>query len=165
MPHSPDNNHGDQDMTEWVRQYEDLRQQEAIRWKGHQFDEDGRHDEDECRHCLETRAVVNACKCGKCCHLLIEVDLDDAEREPRIKERGSPIFLPAEATASGQKELVGYFLNTKENDSGCVFLDTATNLCGIYETRPLLCRLFDCDGAGKEQLIELGMIHREAEGA
>jgi hypothetical protein len=32
-----------------------------------------------------------------------------------------------------------------------------------YETRPLICRLFDCDGEGKEQLIELGVLEREKE--
>ncbi len=41
------------------------------------------------------------------------------------------------------------------------FLDEASNLCTIHETRPLVCRLLDCEGEGREQLIELGVIRRE----
>ena len=83
---------------------------------------------------------------------------EDAQREPRIREKGSPIFTPPELTQSGERELEGYLLNGE--DLACVFLDQRTNLCTIYETRPLACRLFDCDGEGREQLIELGIIER-----
>ncbi len=37
----------------------------------------------------------------------------------------------------------------------------ATNACTIYETRPLLCRLFNCEREGREQLIELGILKRD----
>jgi Fe-S-cluster containining protein len=33
-----------------------------------------------------------------------------------------------------------------------------TSLCTIYETRPLVCRLFDCDGDDRQQLVELGIL-------
>lgn len=82
--------------------------------------------------------------------------LQDAEREPRIREFGSPIYTPAELTGTGQRELEGFLLNGK--DVACVFLDQETNLCTIYETRPLGCRLFDCQGEGRDQLIELGIL-------
>jgi Fe-S-cluster containining protein len=98
------------------------------------------------------------CRCGECCrHLIIEVALDDAKREPKIKEQGSPIYLPAELTASGEPELEGYLLNSAGNGNACAFLDQTSNLCSIYETRPWACRVFDCDGEGREQLIELGI--------
>jgi Fe-S-cluster containining protein len=117
------------------------------------------HDPEDCYECLLKGEVINTCRCAVCCRgLIIEVGLDDAEREPRIKEKGSPIITPAELTESGQPELEGYLLNGK--DLACVFLDQKTNLCTIYETRPLTCRLFDCDGAGREQLIELGILDR-----
>ena len=141
---------------EWLTEVGALRAEEAIRWKGHQFDEDGWHDEDECRVCLGSKAVVNDCRCGVCCSLLIEVGLEDAEQEPRIKELGSPILAPAECTASGKEELEGYLLNAP--DGPCRFLDRDTKLCSIYATRPLLCRLFSCAGEGRDQLIELGML-------
>jgi len=105
------------------------------------------------------------CRCGECCrHLLIEVGLEDAEREPRIKE-AEPIYDPPELTNSGRKELVGYLLNDI-NDKGhaCRFLNQTTNLCSIYETRPWACRVFDCDGDGREQLIELGILPKEGRG-
>jgi Fe-S-cluster containining protein len=98
------------------------------------------------------------CRCGECCrHLLIEVGTDDAEREPKIKERCDPIYAPAELTASHREELEGYLLNSKDNGNACAFLDQTTSLCSIYESRPWVCRVFDCDGEGKEQLIQLGI--------
>jgi Fe-S-cluster containining protein len=98
--------------------------------------------------------VQSDCRCGECCRrLIIEVGTEDAEREPRIREKGSPIYLPPELTRTGQKELAGYLLNSPENGHACAFLDQQTNLCGIYETRPWTCRAFDCDGEGKERLM------------
>jgi Fe-S-cluster containining protein len=126
--------------------------------EGHTLDEDGEHDEDACYQCALSREVKNDCRCGKCCHLLIEVELEDAEREPKIKEKGLPIYTPPELTRSGKRELSGYLLNVPENGHACAFLDRTTNLCTIHATRPLLCRLFDCDGDGKDQLIELGWL-------
>ena len=90
--------------------------------------------------------------------MLIEVDVRDAEREPRIKEVGSPIYTPAELSESGQRELSGYLLNAAANGHACAFLDRQTNLCTIYPTRPLVCRLFDCDGEEREELVQLGIL-------
>jgi Fe-S-cluster containining protein len=121
--------------------------------------QDPDHDPDECYQCLLEEEVINTCRCGQCCRrLIIEVGLEDAEREPRIKERGAPIYTPPELTQSGERELEGYLLNGR--DLACVFLDQETNLCTIHETRPLVCRLFDCEGEGREQLIELGILSR-----
>jgi len=129
--------------------------------EGHTLDENGVHDPDECYTCLLDKEIKSPCRCAACCRrLLIEVGLVDAEREPRIKDLGSPVYTPPELTESGQKELEGYLLNGRD-DLACVFLDRQTNLCSIYETRPLVCRLFDCDGEGREQLIELGILTRE----
>ena len=108
---------------------------------------------------LETYGKCVHLPCAESCRrLIIEVSLEDAERDPKIKERGSPIFTPAELTASGMRETEGYVLNTKEKEYACVFLDLETNLCSIYATRPRVCRLFDCDGAGRDHLIELGIL-------
>jgi Fe-S-cluster containining protein len=143
---------------DWAAQLEARKQAEAARLAGHQFDEDGFHDEEACEICLLASAPTCQCRCGQCCHLLIEVSLADAQREPKIAEKGSPIYLSPEETASGQREMAGYLLNTAEAGFACVFLDQTTNLCTIYHTRPLVCGLFDCDGEGREQLIELGML-------
>jgi len=103
--------------------------------------------------------VKNDCRCGECCRrLIIETELEDAAREPKIAERGSPIYMPPEVTESGEKELVGYNLNDKANDYACTFLDRSTNLCSIYDTRPWVCRVFDCDGEQREELVELGIL-------
>jgi len=110
----------------------------------------------------ELKEATCECRCGECCRrLLIEVDLDDAEREPRIKELGSPTYTDERLTRSGKRELEGYLLNSRE-DMACVFLDREKNLCTIYETRPFGCRIFDCDREGREQLIELGIIARDS---
>lgn len=134
----------------------DQRDEETLE-PGHTRDEDGDHDPDQCYECLKKEEVKNICDCGKCCrHLLIEVLAEDAKREPKIAERGSPIL--GWPDANGHRELDGYFLNARGDDMACVFLDRATNKCTIYETRPLLCRLFNCDGAGREQLVELDLF-------
>jgi Fe-S-cluster containining protein len=144
---------------EWLVKLQALKQAEAIRFAGHQFDEEGFHDEDECEICLLASAPTCQCRCGQCCrHLLIEVSLEDAKREPKIAERGDPMYEHPNLTVSGKRELIGYFLNSRGEDPACIFLDQATNLCTIYETRPLVCRLFDCDGAGRKQMVELGML-------
>ena len=36
-------------------------------------------------------------------------------------------------------------LNDAEKQRACHFFDLETRLCTIYETRPLMCQLFDCD--------------------
>jgi Fe-S-cluster containining protein len=143
---------------EWAQEFLVWKQKEAIRWAGHEFDEDGIHDEDACEVCLLAKAPSCSCRCGQCCHLLIEVSLRDAQREPRIAELGSPLYASPAETSSGRRELNGYLLNTAEAGFACVFLDQTTNLCTIYDTRPLVCRIFDCDGEGRDHLIELGWL-------
>ena len=96
------------------------------------------------------------CRCGDCCRFLIlEALAEDALVETKIKEKGSPM---AELTGTGTRELIGYLLNDTENGGACAFLDRATNLCGIYETRPLMCRQYDC--SQRDELIELGVLPR-----
>jgi hypothetical protein len=105
------------------------------------------HDGGDCYWCaaLEPPAI-SSCRCGDCCRrLIIEVTREDARIEPKIREQGSPIYTAPEMTASGKKELQGFLLNSAKNDYACAFLDQATNLCTIHETRPLVCRLFDCE--------------------
>ncbi|MGE0536657.1 MAG: YkgJ family cysteine cluster protein [Pirellulales bacterium] len=109
----------------------------------HQLDEYGEHDPDECESCVEkNHTSCGSCRCGRCCRgLLIEASLRDAEREPRIQTEAGGIYEGPPITAT--RELVGYLLNGKGGP--CVFLDRETNHCTIYETRPLVCRVFDCD--------------------
>ena len=123
----------------------------------HDFDEDGEHDY-ECQSCIEaTESVESECRCGECCKLLLEVSLRDAEREPKIREIGLPILSPPQF---GPRELMGYILPNQ--NGACAFLDASTKSCTIYKTRPTACRVFDCDGEGRQQLIELGWLQRQA---
>ena len=113
------------------------------------------HDPDECYHCLLDEEATSACRCGNCCRaLIIETCLQDAVVEPLIKERGSPIYTGSEFTASGEWELQGYLLNGKNGN--CVFLDDERNLCTIHATRPLVCRLFQCDGCEVSEPAQKG---------
>jgi Fe-S-cluster containining protein len=126
---------------------------------GHDADDFGWHDPQACYACLVKTEVQSDCRCAECCkRLLIEADVRDAEREPLIAQKGKPIYQDERLTASGQKEMIGYFLNGP--NLACVFLDEQ-NLCSIYPTRPLICRLFDCSGEGREQLIDLGILERD----
>ncbi len=106
----------------------------------HQLDEDGDHDPDECELCFErNHSTENSCRCGRCCEAtIIEVSLRDAEREPKIKDRCGPI-------RGFSDEPEGYLLNDRNNGMACTFFDRDARLCTIYETRPLVCRVFDCD--------------------
>lgn len=119
------------------------------------FTDDDGNDEDD------RKEVQCSCRCGACCHLIIEVELEDANREPKIKEVGSPIYTPAALTESGQPELEGYMLNKAENGYACAFLDRASNLCKIYDTRPRICRVFSCDGEDRDRLVQLGVLPRK----
>ncbi len=96
-----------------------------------------------------------ACRCGLCCqHFLIEATAADARREPRIAELGAPI--PHEEG----DEPAGYVLNRGAFAGGaCMFLDFEGKwaVCGIYATRPEVCRRFDCEGDGRRRLLELGL--------
>lgn len=126
----------------------------------HSLDENGEHVPEQCYECLLTQEVKCVCDCAKCCrHMLIEVLAEDARREPKIADRGSPIL--GDADENGHRKVIGYLLNSRGDDMACVFLDRATNRCTIHETRPLLCRLFDCDGADREQLVEIGAFEEE----
>ena len=117
------------------------------------------HDPAECWHCSREEVVTTICQCGDCCRrLIIEVCAEDGEVEPKIKERCSPIYSHPDEFPGGQPVLQGYLLNSPENNFACTFLDQATSLCSIYSTRPLLCRMFDCDGENRDDLIELGIL-------
>jgi hypothetical protein len=126
---------------------------------GHDADENGDHDVDECYRCLLGQEAKGDCRCGVCCRrLLIEVRPGDADREPSIKERGSPIYGPVGTGQVGPPQLEGYVLNSAANEHACTFLNLGTNLCTIYDTRPLICRLFACDGAERDVLVQLGIL-------
>jgi Fe-S-cluster containining protein len=109
----------------------------------------------DCIPCVAQEEVKSSCRCAECCRrLLIEVLPEDALVEPRIEKECSPIYAGPPLTET--RELIGFLLNG--HDGECVFLDKATNLCGIHETRPLVCRLFDCDGGDRKDLVELGIL-------
>jgi Fe-S-cluster containining protein len=119
----------------------------------HQLDEDGEHDSDACEVCFEAEhSVTCECRCGNCCErLLIEVSVRDALREPRIKVCG-PIY--DDNFGQGPKDLIGYMLNDRDNDFACRFFDRETRRCIIHDTRPLICRVFNCDEEANERWPE-----------
>ena len=105
----------------------------------HELDEDGDHEPDECQKCIEAEETTScSCDCGDCCrYLIIETTMADVEREPLIAIRGE--------SYRDFEEILGYILNDSKNDNACTFFDQLTNRCTIWETRPGVCRLFDCD--------------------
>ncbi len=113
--------------------------------ESHDINEFGKHDPDDCDLCLEIDNTVKCdCHCGNCCErLIIEVDVEDGEREPRIAAECQPLFDSFE----GEQVPIGYRLNDDENGLACRFFDREARLCTIYDTRPFLCRIFNCDEA------------------
>ena len=67
-----------------------------------EFDEDEEEDDEDDEDEENVKEATCECRCGECCRrLLIEVDLHDAERAPRIKELGSPTYTDERLTRSG----------------------------------------------------------------
>jgi Fe-S-cluster containining protein len=83
--------------------------------------------------------------CGACCKTFpVFVSPEDAAREPRIASEGREI-VPWQRNPSW-----AYQLHPLPFHTGCCFLGS-DNRCGIYETRPDVCRRFS---AGSEQCQE-----------
>ena len=125
----------------------------------HQLDSEGYHDETECELCIEQAETKScACKCGRCCEVaIVEASFRDAEREPRIAETGTPLM---DDMRTGVKEQVGWMLG--RTDGHCVFFDPENRLCTIYDTRPLVCRVFNCDGPEGEYFRDpAGFLEKE----
>jgi len=59
-------------------------------------------------------------------------------------------------------EIIGYVLTRGGAPGGpCLFLERdveGRGVCTIYETRPDVCRRFDCHGAGGRRLVALGYV-------
>jgi Fe-S-cluster containining protein len=106
----------------------------------HDIDEDGFHDTYECELCTEQTCSVSCeCRCGNCCErLFLEASLRDAEREPRISAECGVI-------RDFDDEVTGYVLDDRSNQTACHFFNRELRLCTIYETRPMMCRVFNCD--------------------
>lgn len=102
------------------------------------------HDPDECELCLIQNDVrcQCSCRCGLCCeYMIIEATALHARREPKIRERGSIIDEGGEIPP----DQADWMLNRGKD---CVFFSRDSEgrgVCEIYNTRPLCCRLFDCD--------------------
>ena len=122
----------------------------------HDYDEDGHHDDEGCYHCWEKQhGCVSECRCGDCCRsLILEADVRDAENEPRIATECQPF-------RDIGPEVAGYRLNDPKKGNACHFLDLETNLCSIYATRPLMCRVFNCDVDWPEIQKAIGMATDE----
>lgn len=100
-----------------------------MHFREHQHDEEGLHEPDECEVCIEkNQSYDSSCRCGLCCEqLIIEVSLRDSEREPKINEKGSPIF----CDITGTNELIGWLLNSIDG------LPPSSCFIGVSFFRPL----------------------------
>jgi len=117
----------------------------------HTFDELDVHDEHNCDLSVDRSCSVSSeCRCGYCCErLILESSLRDAEREPRIAAECAKI-------THFQDGLTGYLLNDPRNGGACHFFDREHRLCTIYETRPQICRVFNCDAERRSgEFVEL----------
>ncbi len=85
-----------------------------------------------------------SCKqCGKCCHKFsITLTIEDMNREPRLWQVVIPIQRvgnPKTRAYMAEKKHPWVIGGKPNRGDPCPFL-TAENLCGIYETRPQICR-------------------------
>jgi Fe-S-cluster containining protein len=81
--------------------------------------------------------------CGACCRTFpIFATREDAAREPRLAAESRPVRPPEAQAPAGAWAFQLYPLPFH---SACCFLD-AENRCGIYATRPQVCRDFPAGG-------------------
>ena len=80
---------------------------------------------------------MNKCdKCNKWCCRLFNITLTDEEKLSRRYKIDNAFY-----AVSGQALLA------KNEDGSCYYLDINKG-CSIYEHRPMMCRLYDCERAG-----------------
>jgi Fe-S-cluster containining protein len=115
--------------------------------------------------------TTDCLRCGACCRsLIVEADLLDALREPRIAAVcGLPI--PASDACSfdddedgedpwnGRVAILSPRRTPDGHIAGCAFLDAA-NRCTIYPTRPNICVAF---APGSRQCREVRGLETETE--
>ena len=84
----------------------------------HELDVDGDHDPEDCALCIEQQHSCECeCRCGDCCrHLILEAELRDAVREPRIAAECPPL-------RDIGPDVIGYSLNDRSRGLACHFLD------------------------------------------
>ncbi len=88
----------------------------------------------------EAREMLVNCEEGRrlgcatfCCRLLVRLDPDERTVGPDGVERR--------------------FIEKRETDGLCIHCDPETYLCGRWETRPRICREFDCNGNPLLQVV------------
>lgn len=104
----------------------------------------------DCPLCLLQQPVACGCRCGHCCErMIIEATAFDAEREPKIRQRGRIMdeggLVPAQDA--------DWLLNGPQGP--CVFFSRdaeGNGICEIYATRPLACQQFNCDDPDDDRL-------------
>lgn len=85
---------------------------------------------------------------GSCCTMPVEVKMEDLVRLGLITEDEtvSPkkVFkkLSKEKYVTSYRQGTGFFMLTQKPNDDCIFLDSKTRLCTVYEKRPGVCREF-----------------------
>jgi len=97
--------------------------------------------------------MVFVCKqCGRCCHNFgITLSIDDMNMEPRLWDVAVPIQRvgnPKTRAYMAEKKHLWVIGGKPHRHAPCPFL-TAEKLCGIYETRPQICRDYPQEGICK----------------
>ncbi|MBL7671818.1 MAG: YkgJ family cysteine cluster protein [Bdellovibrionaceae bacterium] len=92
------------------------------------------------------------CQAG-CCMMPVEVRIEDLARLELVTEdeaQGSQkrVFkkLKKAGLVSSFRDGTGLFMLSQKKMSDCIFLDSDTRLCTVYEKRPGVCREFPSIG-------------------
>lgn len=98
-----------------------------------------------------TKYENNLCKScvGTCCTLPVEVKAEDLVRleliDPGIYEQSlkkAEKLLKKMGIVKQYRQGTGLFMLQQKANDDCVFLDSKSRLCTVYEKRPSVCREF-----------------------
>ena len=92
------------------------------------------------------KGLCDTCNAG-CCTLPVEVRLDDLIRLGLVDEfeRGEPLSriakrLQKEGVVGRFHQKSGIFTLSRMSNDDCLFLDTRSRCCTVYDKRPATCR-------------------------
>lgn len=99
-----------------------------------------------------TAGLCNGCV-GGCCRMPVEISFEDLLRlgvvttdDAHASRRKLVNRLKKEGVIASYREVTGLFMLAQKGNRDCVFMNSDTRLCTVYDKRPGVCRQFPSIG-------------------